>query len=157
MKVIYWKINWNFPWQIITSLNISLSDENVFGSWPSFSTFKAHIFFFWKFTNKEDRKKIQNGHMIDSTKQRVSSRFNVGRNCLHVICGHSWFFKRLLPNKFFLHRKDLEAQRILNQQTLCHLFISDWKNIVLPGVTLSFKQVKRRKVSLLYMWLLRAI
>ena len=69
VKVIYWKINWNFPWQIITSLNISLSDENVFGSWPSFSTFKAHISFLWKFTNKGDRKKIQNGHMTVPNKE----------------------------------------------------------------------------------------
>ena len=68
--MIYWKINpENFPWQIITSLNISLSDENVFGSWPSFSTFKAHIFFLWKFTNKGDRKKIQNGHMTVPNKE----------------------------------------------------------------------------------------
>ena len=123
--------------QIITSLDISLSDENVFGSWPSFSTFKAHLFFLWKFTNKGDRKKIQNGHM--TVLNRVSSRFNVGRNWSRVICGHSWFFKRLLSNKFLLHRMDLKAQRIPNQQTHCHLFISDWKNIVLPGVTLSFK------------------
>ena len=89
--------------------------------------------------------------------QRVSSRFNVGRNWLPVIWGHSWFFKRLLSNKFLLHRMDLKAQRILNQQTHCHLFISDWKNVVLPVVTLSFKRLKRRKVSFLHMWLVVSI
>ena len=128
----------------------------MFGSWPSFSTFKAHIFFLWKFTKKR-RPEENTKWSHDSAKQRVSSRFNVGRNWLRVICGHSWFFKRLLSNKFLLHRMDLKAQRILNQQTHCHLFISDWKNIVLPGVTLSFKQLKRRKVSLLYMWLVVSI
>ena len=64
-----------------------------------------------------------------------------------------WSFKRLLSSKFLLDQMDLKAQRLLNNQTHCYLFISDWKDIVLPGVTLSFKQLKWRKVSLLYLWL----
>lgn len=115
------------------------------------------LHFFLMKIHKERRPEENTKWSHDSAKQRVSSRFNVGRNWLRVICGHSWFFKRLLSNKFLLHRMDLKAQRILNQQTHCHLFISDWKNIVLPGVTLSFKQLKRRKVSLLYMWLVVSI
>ena len=48
---------------------------------------------------------------------------------------------------------NLKVQRILNNQTYCNPFISDWKNIVLPGVTLSFKHLKWRKVSLFYLQL----
>ena len=122
-----------------------------------FNLQSSHFFSYENSQIKETGRTWNTKWSHDSAKQGVSSRFNVGRNWLRVICGHSWFFKRLLSNKFLLHRMDLKAQRILNQQTHCHLFISDWKNIVLPGVTLSFKQLKRRKVSLLYMWLVVSI
>ena len=124
----------------------------MFGSWPSFSTFKAHIFFLWKFTNKGDRKKIQNGHMTVPNIEFPAA-------LMLDATGYAWSVDTVdfLNDCCLLHRMDLKAQRILNQQTHCHLFISDWKNIVIPGVTLSFKQLKRQKVSLLYMWLVVSI
>ena len=48
----------------------------------------------------------------DSTKQRVSSRFPVGRKWLPAIRGYCLFFKRLLSNKVLLDRMDLKAPEI---------------------------------------------
>ena len=109
----------------------------MFGSWPSFSTFKTHIFFLWKFRNKGDRKKIQNGHMTVPNIEFPAA-------LMLDATGYAWSVDTVdfLNDCCLLHRMDLKAQRILNQQTHCHLFISDWKNIVIPGVTLSFKQLK---------------
>ena len=48
---------------------MTLSDENLFGSRPSFSTFKAHIFSYENSQVKKTRKKIQNGHMTVPNKE----------------------------------------------------------------------------------------
>ena len=135
-----------------SSLNISLSDENVFGSWPSFSTFKAHLFFLWKFTNKGDGKKIQNGHMTVPNKE-FPAAFLLDASGYPWSVGTVYFLNDCCRTNFFWIGWTWRLLRLLNNQTHCHLFFSEWKNIVLSGVTLYFKQLKWHKVSLLYLWL----
>ena len=102
-----------------------------------FFNLQSPHFFLWKFTNKGDRKKIQNAHMTVPNKEFPAA-------LMLDATGYAWSVDTVdfLNDCCLLHRMDLKAQRILNQQTHCHLFISDWKNIVIPGVTLSFKQLK---------------
>ena len=77
---------------------------------------------------------------LNSTKQRISSCFKWVR----VIREYVTFLNEFCR---ILDWMKLKAQRILKNETHCHLFNSDWKKIVLPGVTISFKHLKWRKVS----------
>ena len=124
-----------------SSLNISLSIENVFGSWPSFSTFKAHLFFLWKFTNKGDGKKIQNGHMTVPNKE-FPAAFLLDASGYPWSVGTVYFLNYCYRTNFFWIGWTWRLLRLLNNQTHCHHFFSEWKNIVLSGVTLYFKQLK---------------
>ena len=67
--------------------------------------------------------------------------------------GTVYFLNDCCRTNFFWIGWTWRLLRLLNNQTHCHLFFSGWKNIVLSGVSLSFKQLKWRKVSLLYLWL----
>ena len=113
-----------------------------------FFNLQSPHFFLWKFTNKGDRKKIKNGHMTVPNIEFPAA-------LMLDATGYAWsvdtvdFLNDCCRTNFFW----IGWTWRLNNQTHCHVFISDWKNIVLPGVTLSFKQLKRRKVSSLYMWL----
>ena len=104
-----------------SSLNISLSDENVFGSWPSFSTFKAHLFFLWKFTNKGDGKKIQNGHMTVPNKE-FPAAFLLDASGYPWSVGTVYFLNYCCRTNFFWIGWTWRLLRLLDNQTHCHLF-----------------------------------
>ena len=153
LKVTYRKLYRRiFLIDYASSLNISLSDENVFGSWPSFSTFKAHLFFLWKFTNKGDGKKIQIGHMTVPNKE-FPAAFLLDASGYPWSVGTVYFLNDCCRTNFF-GSDGLEGSwdySITKHSVI--FFFSEWKNIVLSGVTLYFKQLKWHKVSLLYLWL----
>ena len=132
LKVTYRKLYRRiFLIDYASSLNISLSDENVFGSWPSFSTFKAHLFFLWKFTNKGDGKKIQNGHMTAPNKE-FPAAFLLDASGYPWSVGTVYFLNDCCRTNFFWIGWTWRLLRLLNNQTHCHLFF--FRN----GKTLSF-------------------
>ena len=109
-----------------------------------FQPSKPTFFFLWKFTTKGDRKKIQNGHMTLVPNKEFPAAFLLDASGLARSVETVDFLNDCCRTNFFW----IGWTSRLNNQTHCHLFISEWKDIVLSGVTLSFKQLKRRKVSL---------
>ena len=75
-----------------------------------FSTFKAHIFFLWKFTNKGDGKKIQNGHMTLVPSKEFPAAFLLDASGYPRSVGTVYFLNDCCRTN--LDRMDLKAPEI---------------------------------------------
>ena len=109
-----------------SSLNISLSDENVFGSWQSFSTFKAHIFLQIKETGR--KYKMATWHCYQTKSFQPLSCWT------QVVTRDPWvqliFLNDCCRTNFFWIGWTWTLLRLLNNQTHCLFFQT--------GKTLSF-------------------
>lgn len=120
----------------------------------SFSTFKVHIFFLWKFTNEGDQKKIQNSHMTLVPNKVFPAAFPLDASGLARSVDTVDFLNDCCRTNFFCIGWTWRLREYsLNKHTVIFLFRTGKILSFLHGVILPFKQLKWRKVSLLYLWL----